>query len=49
MAGRKWRLKWSANWQAWGYRPLHTIPPVHIIAFMAELNRLNSEVTREGR
>lgn len=49
MAGRKVRLKWNAAWQAWVYRPLHILPPAYVIAFMSDLNRLNSEVTREGR
>ncbi|UNY50174.1 hypothetical protein [Stenotrophomonas phage vB_SmeS_BUCT700] len=49
MASRKWRLKWNAGWQAWEYRPLSNLPPVHVIGFLSDLNRLNSEVTREGR
>ncbi|WKC56447.1 hypothetical protein [Stenotrophomonas phage c9-N] len=49
MVRRKVRLKWDAAWQAWVYRPLHNLPPAHVIAFLSDLNRLNSEVTRGGR
>lgn len=39
---RKYRLRWNKHLRGWEYRPLSNLPPVGIIQFMADLNRLNT-------